>query len=79
MINNAGVEVSLRLEYKRLACGDSLDQNQVRLSESCPGTRTFIPHMPVTMFIGKTIVPSTVSFPKTSAVCSWRSFMRMLI
>ena len=27
------------------------------------------PNMPVIMFIGRTIVPRTVSFPRTSAVC----------
>lgn len=58
---------------------DLLDQNQYRLSMSCPGTLTFIPHIPVIMFIGKTMVPRTVSLPSTSAVCSWRSFIRMLI
>lgn len=46
---------------------------------SCPGTHTFIPHIPVIIFIGKTIVPSTVNFPRISAFCSARSFMRMLI
>lgn len=40
---------------------------------------TFIPHIPVTMFMGNTMVPKTVSLPKTSLVCSARSFMRMLI
>lgn len=55
-------------------------QNQVRFpSYSCPGTQTFIPHRPVMMFIGSTMVPRTVSFPRTSAVCSWRSFILMLI
>ena len=48
-------------------------------SAFCPGTQTFIPHRPVMIFIGRTIVPRTVSFPSTSAVCSWRSFMRILI
>lgn len=56
-----------------------LDQNQYRLSTSWPGTSTFMPHMPVMMFIGRTIVPKTVSLPNTSAVCSCRSFIRMLI
>ena len=31
------------------------------------------------MFIGRTIVPRTVSLPNTSAVCSCRSFMLMFI
>lgn len=57
---------------------DILDQNQFRLSTSWPGTLTFIPHIPQMMFIGSTIVPSTVSLPSTSAVRSWRSFMMML-
>lgn len=48
-------------------------------SYSCPGTQTFMPHKPVMMFMGSTMVPRTVSFPRTSAVCSCLSFMRMLI
>jgi hypothetical protein len=35
--------------------------------------------IPVIMFMGSTIVPRTVSLPRTSAFCSARSFMRMLI
>jgi hypothetical protein len=55
-------------------------QNQVKLpSYSCPGTHTFIPHRPVMIFIGSTMVPRTVSLPRTSAVCSCRSFILMLI
>ena len=40
---------------------------------------TFMPHMPVTMFMGSTMVPSTVSFPRTSLVLSARSFIFRLI
>lgn len=39
----------------------------------------FMPQRPVMMFMGSTIVPSTVSLPSTSAVCSARSFILMLI
>jgi len=57
-----------------------MHQNHVRLSsDPCPGTHTFIPHKPVMIFMGSTMVPSTVSLPSTSAVCSWRAVMRMLI
>lgn len=56
-----------------------MPQNHQSVSPSCPGTSTFMPHMPVTMFIGRTIVPRTVSLPSTSLVCSARSFIRMLI
>lgn len=38
-----------------------------------------VPHRPVMMFMGRTMVPSTVSLPSTSAVCSARSFILMLI
>jgi hypothetical protein len=57
-----------------------IHQNQVKFpSSSCPGTQTFIPQRPVMIFIGSTMVPRTVNLPRTSAVCSCRSFMRMLI
>lgn len=57
-----------------------MSQNQVKFPSSpCHGTQTFMPHMPVMMFMGNTIVPSTVNLPSTSEVCSARSFMRMLI
>jgi len=38
-----------------------------------------MPQIPVTTFMGRTIVPRTVSLPKISEVFSWRSFMRMFI
>ncbi|KAI7242183.1 hypothetical protein KC330_g53 [Hortaea werneckii] len=57
-----------------------IHQNHVKFpSALCPGTQTFMPHIPVTMFIGSTMVPSTVNLPRTSLVCSARSFIRMLI
>lgn len=73
------IELAMRTVNRERSKEDILHQNQVRLFISWPGTLTFIPHMPQMMFIGSTIVPRTVSLPKTSAVCSWRSFMRMLI
>lgn len=55
-------------------------QNHVRSpSKFWPGTQTFMPHKPVMMFMGKTIVPRTVSLFRVSFVCSERSFMRILI
>ena len=42
-------------------------------------TLTFIPHMPVMMFIGRTMVPRTVNFPKTSAFRSDRLAILTLI
>lgn len=58
-----------------------MHQNHIKvgLSSTCPGTKTFMPHMPVIMFMGRTIVPTTVSLPRMSAFFSARSFMLMLI
>jgi hypothetical protein len=42
-------------------------------------TYQFIPQIPVTTFMGSTIVPRTVSLPRMSDVFSWRSFILMLI
>jgi hypothetical protein len=42
-------------------------------------TYQFIPQIPVTTFIGSTMVPRTVSLPRMSDVFSWRSFILMLI
>lgn len=39
----------------------------------------FMPQIPVTTFIGRTIVPKTVSLPRISEVFSCRSPMRILI
>ena len=47
--------------------------------EGKENTKQFMPHRPVMMFIGKTMVPMTVSFPRISFVLSARSFMRRLI
>lgn len=59
--------------------GNSLAQNQFRFKTLCPGTCTFMPHMPVMMFMGSTMVPNTVNLLSISFVFSPRSFMRMLI
>ena len=67
------------VEESRDEKNNLLPQNHFSPSASCPGTRQFMPHSPVMMFIGNTMVPSTVSLPSTSAVASCRSFMAMLI
>jgi len=58
---------------------NSHDRTKPRANMARRETYQFIPHTPVTTFMGKTIVPSTVNLPKMSDVFSCRSFMRMLI
>ena len=66
-----------KLAAKKIAV--TIQKNQARSSDSCPGTGTFIPHKPVTKFIGKRILPNTVSLVNTSFVSFEAEVISILI